>query len=463
MWTFSAGTLRASLRGRLFVLLIAPLILVAGLAASGRFMLAERLSERLYDNTLLAVALTISRDVVLSEGDLLTEELLEALTQSLGDPLYYRVTGPEGSFVTGYSDLPSPPPGLKIRSGAPVFYDSVSFGKPVRVVVLREFISEPQFGGWVTVEVWQNVTQRAALSFELLLQSASLLTVLVGTAALILWFGIKRGLQPLQDLRAAIGTRSADDLRPIRRWVPPELRPVVDTTNSLFARLSQAIAQRDAFISDAAHQVRNPIAAIQAQAEAALSAPDERTLRNRVTTLAQAARHAGRLTNQLLSLERMRGRTLRNLAVETDLSQIVESRTRQFAERQLPRGIEVSFHQTGTPRRVIADGVMIEEALENLLTNAAHYGCERSGEIAVSLNYLSHAITLSVSDSGPGIPLDMQHRVFDRFFRLRDDGRDGCGLGLAIVMDVAQAHGGHARITNKGILRGTTVEMVLMR
>ena len=290
-----------------------------------------------------------------------------------------------------------------------------------------------------------------------------MLTVLVVTAALILWFGIKRGLQPLQDLRAAIGTRSADDLRPIRRWVPPELRHVVDTTNSLFARLSQAIAQRDAFISDAAHQVRNPIAAIQAQAEAALSAPDERTLRSRVTTLAQAARNAGRLTNQLLSLERMRGRSLRNLAVETDLSQIVESRTRQFAERQLPRGIEVSFHQTGTPRRVIADGVMIEEALENLLANAAYYGCERCGEIAVSLDYLSQCITLSVSDSGPGIPADMQHLVFDRFFRLRDDGRDGCGLGLAIVMGVAEAHGGSARITSNGMLRGATVELVLMR
>lgn len=106
---------------------------------------------------------------------------------------------------------------------------------------------------------------------------------------------------------------------------------------------------------------------------------------------------------------------------------------------------------------------MIEEALENLLANAAYYGCERCGEIAVSLDYLSQCITLSISDSGPGIQADMQHRVFDRFFRLRDDGRDGCGLGLAIVMGVAEAHGGSARITSNGMLRGATVELVLMR
>lgn len=281
---------RLSLRGRLFLLLMLPLIAMAALASVVRYQMANQLSRELYDNTLLAVALTISRDVVLSEGDVLTETLLDELTTALGDPVYYRITGPGGSFVTGYSDPPDLPGDQTTPGGEPVFFDSLSLGKPVRAVVLREFISEPQFGGWVTVEVWQTTTQRQALSRRLVLQSILLLGSIIVTAALVLGFGIQLGLKPLLDLREAIGQRSADDLRPIQRWVPQELRPLVATTNSLFARLTQAFELRDRFISDAAHQMRNPVAAIQSQAEAAMSAPTEADLRHRVAGLAESAR-----------------------------------------------------------------------------------------------------------------------------------------------------------------------------
>lgn len=93
--------------------------------------------------TLCLWSLTISRDVVISEGDMLTEQLLDDLTTALGDPVYYRITGPDGRFVTGYSDPPDFPEGALTEGGQPVFFDSISLGRPVRAVVLREFISEP--------------------------------------------------------------------------------------------------------------------------------------------------------------------------------------------------------------------------------------------------------------------------------------------------------------------------------
>lgn len=435
---------RLSLRARLFLLLMAPLIVVTITVTFARFLVAERMSEELYDNTLLVVALTISRDVVLSEGDVLTEELLDELTNALGDPVYYRITGPGGSFVTGYSDPPPLPQAAASISGTPVFYDSVSLGQDVRAVVLREFISEPQFGGWVTVEVWQNVSQRAALSRRLVTQSLMLLGSILLTASLILWFGIQLGLKPVFDLREAIEARTPDDLRPIRRWVPRELRPLVDATNSLFGRLSSAISLRDAFISDAAHQVRNPIAAIQSQAEAAMTAPSEAQLRERIAHVAASARATGRLTNQLLSIERVRGRTLRALSEDTDLVALIAGLTRAFAETQLKREINVAFEVLGTPRSVRADPVMIEELLGNLFDNAAKYGLRAGGELSVVLAFSDSDVVLTVRDDGPGIPPDLQERVFDRFFRSDLDQTRGCGLGLSIVADVAKAHGGSA-------------------
>jgi two-component system sensor histidine kinase TctE len=375
--------------------------------------------------------------------------LLEELTTALGDSVYYRITGPGGGFVTGYSDPPELADGTIVEGGDPVFFDSVSLGRPVRAIVLREFISEPQFGGWVTVEVWQTVTQRRALSRELL------------TAALILWFGIQLGLKPLLDLRDAIGQRSADDLRPIRRWVPRELRPLVATTNSLFERLSQAFALRDGFISDAAHQMRNPVAAIQSQAEAAISAPSEAELRSRVADLADSARATSRLTAQLLSLERVRGRSLKEFVQTVDLVALLRDKVRPLAETQLRRGVDVSFSVTGTPRPVDCDPVLVEEMVTNLLDNAATYGLRPGGRLDVSVDFGPQRIRMRFRDDGPGIPPEMRDRIFDRFFRLDADQSRGCGLGLAIVADVARAHGGTASCLPDAT--GAVFEVVLAR
>ena len=446
-----------SLRSRLFVLIILPLIAVASLAAVARYVMAERMSQQLYDNTLLTVALTISRDVVLSEGDLLTEQLLDSLTNALGDPVYYRIQGPDGRFVTGYSDAPPLPDAALLEPGIPYFYDSVSLGQRVRGVTLREFISQPQFGGWVTVDVWQTVNQRDALSLQLLAQSVVLMAVVVAAAGLLVWFGINLGLRPLLRLREAVALRSADDLGPIRRQVPKEVRNLVAAMNSLFGRLSAAFEVRDSFISEAAHQLRNPIAALQAQAEAATTAPDETELRRRVTELAETARRTGRLTQQLLSMEKAAGRDAPENWKAVDLHRLARDLAGRFAERELPRGVSVSFHQEGHARTVTADPVMLAEAIENLLDNAARYGCPDGGDIGLTLVFEEAQVTLRVTDSGQGIPEEARERVFDRFCRLGDDASGGCGLGLAIVRRVAEAHGGTAVVAQNA--RSMAVEL----
>ena len=422
-----------------------------------RYVMAERMSERLYDNTLLAVALTISRDVVLSEGDVLTEQLLDALTNALGDPVYYRIEGPEGRFVTGYSNAPPLPDAAEVESGIPFFYNAISLGEPVRVVTLREFIAEPQFGGWVTVDVWQTVTQRDALSLELLAQSIVLMTVVVVAAGLLVWFGINLGLRPLLQLREAVALRSPDDLGPIRRAVPKEVRSLVGAMNSLFVRLSDAFALRDAFISDAAHQLRNPIAAIQAQAEAATTAPSEAELRIGVADLAETARRTGRLTQQLLSMEKARGRDPTGNWHAVDLRELAEDLARRFAEREMRRGVSVSFTVSGNEHPVSVDPLMLSEAIENLLDNAGRYGCPNGGEVGLELDFNDMDVMIRVTDSGHGIPENLRDRVFDRFFRISDDASGGCGLGLAIVRKVAEAHGGSAGVAVRNC--GTSIEI----
>lgn len=434
-----------SLRGRLFVMIVVPLIVVAAFAAVARYVLAERTSQALYDNTLLAVTLAIARDVVISDGDILAEELLDTLSQTLGDPIFYRVTGPQGGFVTGYSNPPPLPANTTVGRGVPTFYDSEYFGDPVRVLAMQEFITDLESGGWVTVEVWQTTRQREALSLQLVTQAAVLMAVVIAAAGAIVWFGINLGLQPLLRLRDAIRERSPHDLGPILRPVPREVKSLVGAMNNLFERLRHAFAAQDTFISNAAHQLRNPIAAVQAQAEAAQGALSDAEMRSRVQEVAEAARRASRLAQQLLSMEKVRGRPDEDRAHDVELSSLAADVTRVHAPRALRNGVDISLDDEGKPFQVKGDPVLLAEALENLLDNALRYACADGGILSVKLIRADGVIRLIVEDNGPGIAADQRERIFERFHRASEDRADGCGLGLAIVREVAERHGGTVR------------------
>jgi two-component system sensor histidine kinase TctE len=228
--------------------------------------------------------------------------------------------------------------------------------------------------------------------------------------------------------------------------------------NDLFGRLSDAFAARDVFIANAAHQLRNPIAAIRAQAEAAEAAPEGVDLRARVADVAEAARRTSRLTQQLLSLEKARGRPEAVGAQMIDIAELVAETLRVKAPAALRRGVEVSLELEGDPRPLAGDPLLFGEALENLLDNALRYGCEEGGAIRVFVAYEDTQVRLAVEDDGPGVPADLRERVFERFQRGVEDGNDGCGLGLAIVREIAERHGGTAKLAEA--LSGARFERV---
>ena len=441
-----------SLRNRLFLIIVLPLIGIGIVASIIRHQIAAEHAEQLYDKTLHSIAKAISRDVVLSEGDVLAEELLEELTDALGDPLYYRVVGPDGRFVAGYSRKPVPVEPLGPPDAAPHFFDGSYYDDPVRGVVFREFISEPEFGGWVTVEVWQTVRQREAHSLRLAVISAAFMTLIILAAGAVVWFGINLGLRPLLDLKDAVSARSPDDLKPIQRPIPPEVNSLVASMNRLFERLSAAFAERNALISNAAHQLRNPIAGIQAQAEAAESAPNEPELRARVADVAEAARRAGRLTQQLLSLERTRGQTAGEATDDVDLETLSTDVLKRHAPDALRRNVSITFDSEGVPFKLRGDPIMLGEALDNLIDNGLRYGCAEGGELSIHLSFDDDAARLDVRDQGPGVAPCERERIFERFHRASDGAIDGCGLGLSIVRQVAERHGGGIRLadTSKG-------------
>ncbi len=433
-----------SLRARLFRTILLALLATALCASAVRFIMAREMSNRLYDNTLEVVALTISRDVLLSEGDVLAEELLSRLIDALGDPIYYRVIAPGGGFVTGYSAGPegSPARDAALRTGVTVFYDGTYFGDPVRGVVLREFVSDDQFDGWTTVEVWQTVTGRSDLAIRLLGQTVVILANVLVVVAISVLYGIDVGLRPLARLSASVLRRTPRDLSPIDHPVPREIAPLRDALNGLIGEVRDAIGRRDVFISDAAHQLRNPIAGVAALLDVARTAESDAERREIVEEAQGAMIRVRRLTSQLLSLETLEGRAGAGAAAPVDLTGLAADAAARVAPRAIAAGADVEYDAPPDPLMVRAPAGLLEEAVENLLDNACLYGLGPGGTLRVAVERGTGAVRLVVADDGPGIAPGRAGRIFDRFHRGAEDGHRGSGLGLAIARRIAESCGG---------------------
>jgi two-component system sensor histidine kinase TctE len=437
------------------VLILAPLALVACVLGYWRYTIALATAEDLFDRSLLAATLAISRDVAVSGGDALSVTTRDLITEAAGGQVFYHVSGPDRSYMTGYAYPPVPPSGAEEQSGIPLFYRSQYRGAPIRALRLLEQSEIGTLSGRSVVTVWQQQSDRHSFAERLALQSALLIAILLAAVALIMWFAVSRGLRPLADLEEAIAVRTSDDLTEIRRPVPKEVRGVVSTLNSLFGQVSDALHARDVFISDAAHQLRNPVAGMLALAEAAEKAGSESERRQRVGELRASAERTARLTTQMLAIERARGKADRRAFEMLDLGALSREVAARNAGAALQAEIAFDYRAPEGPVAVFGDRVLLEEALENLIDNALRHGPPTLSRVAVELRREPPKAVLTVRDDGCGLAPEDAAKVFERFGQLSSS--EGSGLGLAFVFEVAAAH--EAEITIDAVPAGASLSL----
>ncbi|MEC9198484.1 MAG: sensor histidine kinase [Pseudomonadota bacterium] len=436
-----------SLRMRLFLVILPPLLLVSVMLGIWRFKAAQDTSEELFDRSLLSAALAISRDVSISDGDALSPSTRSFISDAGGGEIFYHVTGPGGYYVTGYAYPPRSEQAA--NSDLPSYYLADYRGEEMRVLRMTESKTIGNLSGEIVVTVWQRVSDRQAFARDLALRAIALMGGLIGALTFTIWFGVQVGLRPLNDLQQAIRRRSPDDLGHIRRPVPYEVAGVVQTLNRLFGQVQDSIESHQAFISDAAHQLRNPAAALLALAETLpdVKDPAERALRE--AELIAAARASARLADQLLSLERLRYGYGGDMT-RCDLTETVHEICQRLAPVALSRDLDFSFEPWPEPLWVHADQVLIGEAIANVIENALRHGGASMTRIAVRMTKDGEKVAVTVQDDGIGIPFEQADMAFRRFSQLRHG--EGTGLGLAIVEQVMRTHGGSARLepTDKG-------------
>ncbi|MEO0767190.1 MAG: sensor histidine kinase [Pseudomonadota bacterium] len=446
-----------SLRARLILIILTPLLAIALVAAAWQFRNTTIRAANIFDRGLLSAALAISRDVAVSDGDALSPATRALVNDTSGGELFYHVYAPDGVFVTGYSTPPVLPPGASETLTEPFFYDGRYQGEDVRVLRYQDVTVVSGIAGVFNITVWQSAQVRNSFVQDVLSRSFGVIGLLVVSVAVVVWFGVGLGLRPLLDLERAIARRTPTELEPIQRAVPMEAQGLVRTLNSLLDRISRRISSKDEFISNAAHQLRNPVAGVLALAEAVQNAPNPKAAQARSGELVQAAREASALTNKLLSFERASGTDMRQSGAPVDFSALIRQAGGTYKAASGDRAARLIFDLPDQPMIVRGEAVMLHEAILNLLTNATTHGGPDVTTIHLTLNAAEGMAVLTVIDDGVGIPADKRLAAISRFAQA--GGGAGSGLGLPIALRVAENHGGRLHILDHD--GGAAIEVAL--
>ncbi|MBE0550161.1 MAG: sensor histidine kinase N-terminal domain-containing protein, partial [Rubrivivax sp.] len=313
-----------SLQWQLFLWLLLPQVVLWLAAAIFTYQLAARYANEAIDASLLQASYALARQVKPTASGLFIDfprSAQEILESDPDDRVIYAVSSPPGQFILGNPALRPPPGGVPPLS-EPRFYDT-TFSEPrraaagatpapeptlesVRAVALHlSFGGEGAHGGQLLVLVARSRANREQLARRILLDTALPLSALVLLMTVIVWSGIRAGLKPLALLQSRVQGRAANDMTPIElEAAPPEVRSLAGAINTLLAEVHHHVAVQKRFISDAAHQLRTPLAGLKSQTELALREASDPALLQRLQRVHDSAVRSAHLVNQLLALAR---------------------------------------------------------------------------------------------------------------------------------------------------------------
>lgn len=259
-----------------------------------------------------------------------------------------------------------------------------------------------------------------------------------------IWLAVAQGLKPLRQLSADLGRRKGQDLSPVGLDLKyTELQPLVAAFNGLLDKLRHQMQRERAFVQDAAHELRTPMAVIAAQAHLLAGAVDEVQRCQARDALEGAIERASHLAQQLLalaSLDDVQASAIKQVNLPHLLQQLL-AQAMPFAHK---RGMDIELDAPDAwPTQL--DVVALQSVLGNLVDNAIKYGRD-GGRIVVTLIAQAGELVLTVSDDGPGIPPERREQVFDRFVRGGQDDIKGTGLGLAIAQQGTRRLRGGVRL-----------------
>ena len=458
----------SDLRTRLMLMLVLPLCVLALVGVWLDYRSADEAAGR-HDQRLLRLLPALA-DSVLAPSIRDSEPPLLLLAPPVEDFLRqnagfagYSVRDTSGRLLLGDAWVNSAVPG----TNEPEFHSAEYDGVTYRVAVQRGRTG----AGELVVALADGSDPRQKWAQQLLLRVLLPNLVLLVAAGFAIHWAVRQAFKPLVGLAEALERRSPRDLSPIDEAASPdEVRPLVHSLNRLFALVNAQAEGQRRFVADAAHQLRTPLAGLQAQVEAwammAKAAAPPRTSFpdfdrkvplahadhaqgaivlgvDQIEKLRNATRRTSQLAHQLLALSRADARSLDAQPPQrVDLKDLCESLLENFLDAATGKGLDLGLdvqlvHVTG-------HGWLLRELLSNLVDNAIKY-TPPGGVVTIRCGLRQGRLGpprpyMEVEDDGPGVPESERTRVLQRFYRVPGAGGEGTGLGLAIADEIARVH-----------------------
>ncbi|MEI8298940.1 MAG: ATP-binding protein [Pseudomonadota bacterium] len=359
----------------------------------------------------------------------------------------FQVWDAGGQLVLRSPDAPR----TQLSRQARGFADAEVDGRPWRVY------SRSALNGKMLVQVAESRTGREQLAARFLAHALWPLAIGLPLIGLLVWIAIGSALRPLRALRDALALRRGPDLSPLNVAAPPsEVAPLVSHLNALFERVRGTLEAERRFTSQAAHELRTPIAGIRAQAESAIGAASDADRRHALERVVSACDRLSRIMTQLLTLARMDEAPI-DVDQPCRLDELARSVVADLAPAALKANVELGL-VADTAVSISADPLLIEVLLRNLIDNAVRYsghGCH----VEVRIEAAADGARLAVVDDGPGVAERDLAQLGQAFFRGGRTTDDGSGLGLSIVARIARRHGAEVHYSGGANGRGLSAEL----
>ncbi|MDR1075500.1 MAG: sensor histidine kinase N-terminal domain-containing protein [Xanthomonadaceae bacterium] len=443
----AASDPRPSLRRRLLGFLLIPTTCVVMIISAVFYLVALRYSNRIHDNDLkenvLALAKVISTPD--SDGTLTTQarQLLEFNTE--GRSFFEVRSLRHGVISSSLQHIPTP--GVPEAINEPVLSNGHIGTAPIRIATL--LIPAPRDADdHLQLSAAETLSDRQLRARDIIMIMLPIELLLSVILFVLVWHGVRVGLRVLDPAIQRLAQSRHKPVPVSGPDIPVEILPFAQTIDGLFQRMQKLVAMQEQFVSDAAHQLRTPLAGLSMHVERAQAMvetrPDEarRTLEHvKLLTLRVA-----RACSQLLALTRAQlpddqdSRKLLPIDLAQWLPDVVSERIPEAIHADIDLGYAA---EDGIHAQILGDRTALQEVIDNLIDNALRHVAQ-NGSVTVGLAVASSHVIISIDDDGPGVSDDVLPRLGERFFRAPGAPEGGTGLGLAIVKRIAERH--HANV-----------------
>lgn len=449
---------KGSLRTRLFLLFGLVLLIGGAFLLFAANTLAQRSVDQLYDKLLESAALTAVDNLSVVEQQLhfdLPYASLATLALSEDDRVLYSLIDSKAQIITGYDFVqPTMPEQMRDQhqQGLPYFFNHPYQGELFRFVVLERRLLELGMQDTIYLQMGQSRLARDQLAADLTFKATLGVGGLIILGWLFVWLTSGWSLRPLLKIEQELTTKQPTDLTALSTQVPTETAHLVDAINNFMGRLQRNQDRNHAFIAEAAHQLRTPLASLQAQAELASEEQDIATLQKRSQRILRNARETNTRISQLLNYATLAHRADVLLPEPIVLSEVVSQTLADLAPIALTQAVELGFDNHIGEANITADPEAIKEILRNLVDNALKYGQPLTGQAQINISLEPVAdkdwVILQVQDFGLGVSPELLSQVTQRFGRGELQQQSGSGLGLAIVEQLVHGMQGRLELAN---------------